>query len=250
MSKTIFLAGAGGAIGRRLVPILHRHGYAIVGTTRSRDRASILSDAGVSPVIVDVFDESAVIKAVCESQAYAIIHQLTDLSAGLEGNAGPVLRANARLRREGTRNLVNAALSAGVSRFVAQSIAWAYAAGQTPHDEEAPLDLTASGTRGISVRDGVAPLEQAVLETAGIEGKVLRYGELYGPGTWTATAKGTAPVHVDAAALAACLAVEHGTPGPYNIADAHGSVCIDKAVAELNWWPEFRLSDPAGAEPR
>jgi len=87
----------------------------------------------------------------------------------------------------------------------------------------------------------VAALESLTTATPGIDGIILRYGRLYGPGTWTPTPSGRTPVHVDAAAHAAFLAVSRGTAGVYNIADDDGSVSIAKARQELGWNPEFRL---------
>src|SRR5690606_7609608 len=139
-----------------------------------------------------------------------VIHQLTDLPPGLD----PVLMAeatqrNARIRDEGTRNLVRAATEASVRRFVAQSIAFAYAGAGLPHREEDPLAVDAEGRTGLSAR-GVASLERQVLE-APFTGIVLRYGRLYGPGTGFDRPAGAAPLHVDAAAKAAALAATHGT---------------------------------------
>jgi nucleoside-diphosphate-sugar epimerase len=151
------------------------------------------------------------------------------------------LTRNARLRREGTANLVRAARAAGARRVIAQSIAWAYAPKALPYREDDPLDVHATGDRAISVREGVVPLEAAVLGQRDFEGVVLRYGQLYGPGTWAAKPSGAMPVHVDAAAHAAFLAIDRGRPAAYNIADRDGAVAIDRAVAELAWNPEYRL---------
>ncbi|WP_206243971.1 NAD-dependent epimerase/dehydratase family protein [Novosphingobium terrae] len=241
MQHTIFLAGAAGAIGRRLIPLLTGAGHRVIGTTRSPDRADALEAAGVRPVIVDVFDGQALTRAVREAAPSIIIHQLTDLSAGLDQDPEAARRANARLRREGTANLVTAALAAGTRRMVTQSIAWAYAPGATPYREEDPLDITAQGARGMTVNEGIVPLEHATLFTPGLEGIVLRYGQLYGPGTWSEKPEGASPLHVDAAAHAAFIAVERGAPGAYNIADDGGEADNAKAVSALGWSPGFRL---------
>jgi nucleoside-diphosphate-sugar epimerase len=145
---------------------------------------------------------------------------------------------NARIRREGTRNLVDAAVAAGARRFIAQSIAWAYAPGAEPYDEDAPLDLAAEGRRAVSV-GGVVALEQAVVG-APLEGIVLRYGQLYGPGTGADVRDGASPVHVDDAARAAVLALDRGRPGVYNIAERGGAVDVGKADRELGWRAEPR----------
>lgn len=247
MSHTIFLAGATGAIGRRMIPMLVGAGHRLIGSTRSPERAAALEAAGVTPVVVDVFDAGALTEAVRQAAPEIVIHQLTDLSAGLEQDPEAARRANARLRREGTANLVSAAVAAGARRIVAQSIAWAYAPGIAPYDEDQPLDTAAEGGRATTIRDGVLPLEQAVLATPGIEGIVLRYGQLYGPGTWAQTPEGSSPLHVDAAAYAACIAVSRGAPGVYNIAEFGGEVDVRKAMAELGWSPAFRLEQAVEA---
>ena len=117
--------------------------------------------------------------------------------------------------------------------MIAQSIAWAYAPGPEPHVENDPLDSGAQGVRAISV-GGIVALERAVLE-APLEGIVLRYGQLYGPGTGTDAATGASPVHVDAATRAALLAVDRGTRGVYNIAEPNPHVDTTKARKELGW---------------
>jgi hypothetical protein len=152
----IFLAGATGAIGKRLVPLLLRAGHDVVGTTRSPTKAHALRAAGVEPVVVDVFDASALSRAVTDARADVVLHQLTDLPPGLDPTqmAEGTLR-NARMRREGTKNLVAAMHRAGVYRLVAQSIAWMYAPGPEPHSEDDPLDVYAEGTRAITAA-GVA----------------------------------------------------------------------------------------------
>ncbi len=242
MPRRIFLAGAAGAVGRRLTPLLLQAGHVVIGTTRSSEKWHALQAVGVEPVVVDVFEREALARAVVAAAPDIVIHQLTDLPPGLDpARMAAATAANARLRREGTRNLVDAALAAGVSRLIAQSIAWAYAPGASPYAEEAPLDLAAPGQRAISV-GGVAALEAAVL-SAPLSGIVLRYGQLYGPGTGIEGAHPAAAVtlHVDAAAHAAAQAVGHGAAGVYNIAEPGGSVTIDKARRELGFDPAFRL---------
>lgn len=245
MRHTIFLAGAAGVIGQRLVPLLVQNGHTVFGTTRSAARAAQLEAAGATPFIVDVFDADALLRVMAEAKPTVVIHQLTDLSGGMEADPEAARRANARLRREGTPNLVRAALAAGAKRIVAQSIAWAYAPDMPPYAEEAPLDIAAEGARGTTIREGIVPLERAVLETPGIDGVVLRYGQLYGPGTWTEMPDGASPLHVDAAAYAALLAIDHAAPGVYNVADAESEVSISKALAALSWSPDFRMASTA-----
>lgn len=172
-----------------------------------------------------------------------VIHQLTDLPPGLDpARMDEAIARNARLRREGTRHLVLAAIAAGARRLIAQSIAWAYAPGPEPHGEDDPLDAGATGARAVSV-GGVIALEEAVLNAAPLEGIVLRYGQLYGPGTGVDRPTGSAPLHVDAAAYAALLAIDRGAPGAYNIAEPNAYVATDKARSGLGWEPGLRLAD-------
>lgn len=210
----------------------------MIGTSRSAAGKATLEKLGVDGIVVDVFDRTALERAVVQAEPDVIIHQLTDLSGGTDPRS---LERNARLRREGTANLTHAARTAGVGRLIAQSIAWAYAEKELPYQEADPLDENAVGLRGISVRDGIVPLEAAVLHQDAFEGVVLRYGQLYGPGTWSADPTGASPVHVEAAAYAAFLGLDHGKTGAYNIAEPGGAVATDKAVVELGWRSDFRL---------
>jgi len=125
----VFLAGATGAVGRRLSLLLLADGHAVTGTTRSRAKEAQLRSDGVTPVVVNVFDSQALRDAVVRAKPEIVIHQLTDLTGLLEpGRRDEVLTRNARLRIEGTANLVAAAIAARARRLIAQSIAFAYAA--------------------------------------------------------------------------------------------------------------------------
>jgi nucleoside-diphosphate-sugar epimerase len=169
-----------------------------------------------------------------------VIHQLTDLPREFdEAKIAASYSKNARIRTEGTRNLIAAAQAASVRRFVVQSIAFAYPPGGEPLPESDPLNL-ADPARAVTVK-GAAEMERLVLESPGIDGIVLRYGLLYGPGSWTERAGRKPALHVDAAAQAALLAISRGAPGIYNIADDDGVVMIAKARAELGFDPTFRL---------
>ncbi|MFC0401685.1 nucleoside-diphosphate-sugar epimerase [Paraburkholderia rhizosphaerae] len=237
----IFLAGASGVIGRSLVPLLRNAGHQVTGTTRTNDGRARLETSGIDVAVVDIFDKDALEHAVSAAAPDVVIHQLTDLSAGLDpASQEETLKRNARIRREGTANLVHAARTARVKRMIAQSIAWAYASKEPPYVETDPLDVGATGTRAISISEGVVPLESAVLQQSDFEGIVLRYGRFYGPGTWSLEPDRAMPVHVDAAAHAAFLAIEHGRPGIYNIAEPQSTVSIDKAIDELGWRADFR----------
>ena len=231
----IFLAGAAGVIGRRLTPLLLAHGHSVWGATRSPDNCEFLRKLGARPVVVDVFDAEALAIAVLDAKPEIVIHQLTDLAALRDpAKRSDALARNARIRDEGTRNLVAATREAGARRLIAQSIAWAYAPGPRPYGEAQPLDTNAEGDRAVSV-GGVASLERQVLAAALMEGVVLRYGRLYGPGSGTDTPPSPPAVHVDAAAYAALLAIDRGEPGAFNIADPDDEVSTSKAYAELGW---------------
>jgi nucleoside-diphosphate-sugar epimerase len=236
----IFLAGASGAIGRRLVPLLRDAGHSITGTTRSPVKAQALRLLGAEPVVVDVFDAGALARTVGAAAPQVIIPPLPDLPSapGTPGyEAG--LERNAKLRIEGTRNLVNAAKAAGVARLIVQSIAFVYAPGEGACVETDPLDLAATGARQRTV-EGVIALEQAALEMP--QGIVLRYGFLYGPGTWFENEKRARPaLHVDAAAQAALRVVTEGARGIYNIAEDDGAVSSEKAKRDLGFDAGFRI---------
>lgn len=236
----ILVAGASGVIGRRLVPLLAASGHAVTGITRSAARAAGVRAAGAAPLVVDVFDAARLGDEVAAARPEVVVHQLTDLPDRLDPSAaGEVSARNARIRDEGTRNLVAAALRAGARRLVAQSLAWLYAPGPMPHREDDPLDTAAEGGRRVSVM-GVVALEAWVTSAPRLEGLVLRYGQLHGPGTWNARPTGSAPVHVHAAAWAAALAVTRGAPGIYNVVEDGDAVSNAKARAALGWDPALR----------
>jgi nucleoside-diphosphate-sugar epimerase len=238
----IFLAGASGVIGRRLTPLLIAAGHQVTGTTRSSEKADSLRKQGAGAIVVDVFDCTALRAAAVAARPDVVIHQLTDLPQVFDPERrGEALVRNAKLRIDGTANLVAAAQAAGARRLIAQSIAFIYAEGAEPHAESDPLTSADGDDLNALTSRGVRALEDATLHTSGIDGIVLRYGRLYGPGTWFAEASGRGPLHVDAAAQAALLAVTRGSPGIYNIAEDDGAVAIAKARKELGFNPEFRL---------
>ncbi len=233
-NKRIFLAGASGAIGRQLAPLLIAEGWQVIGTTRSVDKAPLLRDLGVEPVVVDVFDAAALRSALTNCRPEIVIHQLTDLPYALEtSKMTEALVRNARLRDEGTRNLVEAAVLAGAKRFIAQSISFIYADGPLPHSEEDPFLAETHPVYGETVV-GVASLERQVLK-APIDGIVLRYGLFYGPGTGFDAPIAPGSVQVSAAAKAAQLAITRAVPGIYNIAENDGAVSTEKAIRILEW---------------
>lgn len=234
----VFLAGATGVIGRRLVPLLRDAGHAVTGTTRSEERAAALAALGARGVVVDVYDARALLKAMSAAYPDVVIHQLTDLPDQTDPTrSAATLEANSRIRVDGTRNLMAAAQVVGARRVIAQSIAFAYAPKQGMLVETDPLDL--NGERAVTAR-GVESLEQQVLNVPGIDGVVLRYGRFYGPGTWFAQPNGPGPLHVDASAHAALLAVTRGR-GIYNIAEDDPALSSEKAKRELGFDSSFRL---------
>jgi nucleoside-diphosphate-sugar epimerase len=237
----IFLAGATGVVGRRLATLLRNEGHEVAGTTRTSAKATLLRELGAMPVVVDVFDATALAEALAAARPDVVIHQLTDLPSAPGTPGYPAAQeANRRLRIEGTRNLMQAAKHAGVRRAVAQSIAFIYAPGEGARSEDDPLDLAAEGVRQHTVQ-GIVALEREVLHTSGIAGVVLRYGYLYGPDTWYDAAPKPPSVHVDAAAHAALLAATHGA-GIYNIAEDGGAVSIAKAKRDLGFDPAYRIA--------
>ncbi len=235
----VFLAGASGAIGRRLVPQLIEAGHQVTAITRSKEKLSELYDLGAEPVLCDVFDAGRLGSVVAQAEPDAVINQLTDLPQSLNPRKlGEYYAANNRVRREGTRNLLDAARGAGVRRFLVQGAAYWYAQiGGPVKTEEAPLYLEAPAPIGPAV-ETIKEVEDAVLSADGIEGIVLRYGMFYGPGTWYAKdgdigrqvrkrrypmighGEGTYSfIHVDDAASATVAALERARPGVYNVVD-------------------------------
>ena len=234
----IFLAGAGGAIGRRLTPLLKAAGHSVVGTTRSADKAAALRALGAEPVVVDVFNAEALAAAVKAAAPQAIIHQLTDLAfAPGTPQYQEGLARNARLRIEGTRNLVDAARAANVSRMIAQSIAfYVYAPGEGARVEDDPISTDAAFAGTIK---GVMSLEKAVLSLP--EGVMLRYGFFYGPGTWSPETPRKPALHIDAAAQATVLALAKAKHGVYNIAEDDPSLSSEKAKRDFGFDAGFRV---------
>lgn len=253
----VFLAGASGALGQRLVPELVARGHSVVGTTRSQNKAGRIWDLGAKPLVVDALDRDAVVAAVVDEQPDAIVHQLTALSHVDFRRFERSFEPTNRLRTQGTDNLLAAARAAGVERFVAQSYtSWPYARTDgLVKSEDDPLDPDpAPQTR--PALDAIRHLEAVVTEAGGI---VLRYGGFYGPGTGlapdgeqlAAVRKRQFPlvgdargiwsfVHIDDAAAATVIALERGRPGIYNIVD-------DDPAPVAEWLPY--LAATAGAKP-
>jgi nucleoside-diphosphate-sugar epimerase len=176
MARRIFLAGATGVLGTRLVPLLLANGHTVAGMTRSPEKADLLRGLGAEPVVCDVYDRTALDDAVLGFRPDVVIDELTDLPDDMS-LVPSYAAANGRMWRVGCRNLLAATLTAGVSRILAQSVAW---------------ELEGDGGAA------VAEHERAVLEAGGV---VLRYGRFYGPGTYFEREPPPAPrIHVDEAA--------------------------------------------------
>jgi len=233
----IFLAGANGAIGRSLTPMLVAAGHDVTGTSRTAEGAEAIAAAGATPAMVDVFDKAAVAEAMRRARPEVVVYQVTDLRMPPgQDLADEKLEANARLRETGIRNVAAATSEVGARRLIAQSVAWLFLPGPQPHTEEDPIVPPPPAVIP-RTRQAVVDLERVTTSDPAFEGVVLRYGRLYGPGTWTADPDEPPTVHVDAAARAALLAVDHGEPGIYNIANDGGPVSNAKARRVLGWSP-------------
>jgi nucleoside-diphosphate-sugar epimerase len=260
----VFLAGATSVVGSPLVPQLVRAGHRVTAMTRSVLRGAQLEAAGADPVVCDVFDADRVREAMAAASPDAVIHQLTAMPTRLDWGNPDLFKAHNRVRAEGARILLDAALTTGAHRIVAQSIAFAYApTGDLVKDEDAALFTDAPPPLGGAIA-AVAEVEQLITGTGGIEGLVLRYGMLYGPGTYHDRLGSTAAdiiaarmalyegatglyswLHVDDAASAAVAALEQGAPGIYNVVD-------DEPAAQPEWLPvlarALRADPPPAAE--
>jgi nucleoside-diphosphate-sugar epimerase len=249
----VFVAGASGAIGSRLVPKLVERGHEVTGSSRSPEKSDQLTAHGAAPVVLDLLDSGAVLKTITAARPDAIIHQATALS-GLSQVKNPdrAFAQTNRLRTEGTDALLAAAREAGVSRFLAQSFAgWPYAREGGPvKTEEDPLDPTPVPTMHETL-DAIRHLERAALDAGGV---ALRYGGFYGSpgdaqidlvrkrrfpivgdggGVWSF-------VHLEDAAAATVLALERGATGIYNVVD-------DEPAPVREWLPA--LAETIGAKP-
>jgi nucleoside-diphosphate-sugar epimerase len=230
----VFLAGATGAIGRVLTPLLLADGHQVIGMTRSESGAAKLHDQGAEAMVCDALDADTLKDVVVASRPDAVVHQLTAIPQRLDPRKIEAqLAPTNRLRRDGTRNLIAAARAAGAERLVAQSVAFVYApVGGWIKDEEAPLDFDSPFG---PVVGAVLSLEEQVVEADGI---VLRYGYFYGPGTQFAqdglygelirrrrlpivgSGEGRwSFIHVADAAAATLAALKRGTAGVYNVVE-------------------------------
>jgi len=261
----IFVAGASGAIGKRLVPLLVENGHAVVGTTRSPEKVESLRAGGAEPAVVDLLDPEAVTAAVRSARPEVVVHEATALATTSLTNMRKFddeFAPTNRLRIEGTDHLLAAARTAGAHRFVAQSFAgWPYAREGGPvKSEDDPLDPNPPKAMRRTLA-AIGHLETVVVGAEGIEGVVLRYGGLYGPGTSLSTGEGDiyvdqirkrrfpvvggggglwSFVHIDDAVSATLAAIERGTRGIYNIVD-------DEPAPVSEWLPALAMA--VGAKP-
>ena len=257
----VFVAGATGAIGQRLVPLLIDSGHEVVGTTRTPSKTDGLRLAGATPVVLDGKDGDAVRRAVLEAEPEVVVHQMTALSGDLDFRRfAETFAETNRLRTETTDRLIEAAVGAGARRFIAQSFAgWPNEQSGGPvKTEEDPLN-TDPPKQARETLGAILHLEAVTTGTPGIEGLALRYGGFYGPGNalgkggmmLEAVVKRQMPIvgggsgiwsflHIDDAAQATALAVDRGAPGIYNIVD-------DEPAAVSEWLPY--LADVLGARP-
>jgi nucleoside-diphosphate-sugar epimerase len=249
----VFVAGASGAIGTRLVPQLIAHHHEVIGSFQSTGKNLKLRDLGATPVRLDLLDEAAVRAAVRDAAPDAIVHQATALAgAGFGRSLDRSFAATNRLRVQGTDALLAAARETGVSRFVAQSFAsfrYAHRGGsvKTEQDLLDPAPLPSTRETNAAMRH----LDDAVTAAGGI---ALRYGGFYGAaddGMLAPVRKRQFPIvgsgggmssfiHLDDAAAATVLALEHGKPGIYNIVD-------DEPAPIREWLPV--LASALGAKP-
>ena len=253
----VFVAGAGGVIGRPLVRALLAAGHDVTGTTRKPERADAIRATGAEPVVVDVFDSAALGDAVAKAKPKVVVNQLTSLPQEYDPRTIDYEPTN-RVRTEGGHNLIEAARIAGAKRFITQSIAFLYAPeGDWVKDEQGRPFTDAPGAFASGVQSMVAH-EREALEADGIESLVLRYGWFYGPGTYYAAdgsiaeqvrkrrfpivGRGeglTSFLHIEDAATATVAALDSGEPGIYNIVD-------DEPAAFGEWLPVY--ADALGAK--
>jgi nucleoside-diphosphate-sugar epimerase len=226
-------------------------GHEVTATTRRPEKAGLLARLGATPVVLDALDEQAVVAAVRDSRAEVVMSQLTELPQRYEPRKlGRWYEKTSRLRVEGTRHLLVGARAAGASRFVYQSIAFMYRlSGPGVLDEDAPVAVDAPEPFGATVRATLEG-ERLTLQTEGVEGVVLRYGQLYGAGTYfhsdgylarearrrrlpvVGRGEGVSSfLHVDDAGGAALRALSNGA-GVYNVVD-------DDPAAARDWIPAF-----------
>jgi 2-alkyl-3-oxoalkanoate reductase len=258
----IFVAGASGALGRQLVPLLAGAGHEVVGTTTSPQKLETLRALGAQPVVLDLLDAEAVGRAISEAEPEVLVHEATALS-GIGGSFrkfDETFAQTNRLRTEGTDNLLAAALAVGARKLVAQSYAgWTFAReGAAVKDEDAALDPHPASNAKETIA-AIRYLEERVVAARGLDGIVLRYGGFYGPGTsfsddgesFEAIRKRAFPIvgdgggmasfiHIEDAARATFASIERGRRGIYNV--------VDDDPAPVSEWLPY-AANVAGAKP-
>jgi 2-alkyl-3-oxoalkanoate reductase len=249
----VFVAGATGAVGKRLVPLLVASGHEVTAMIRSQEKAEAVLAAGATPAIADGLDRAAVIKAVMQAEPEVVIHHMTGLTGAQSFRRfDDEFALTNRLRTEGLDYLLEAARAVRARRLIAQSYGnWNYErTGSRAKTEEDALDSNPPANQRKSL-EAIRHLEHAVTETDDIEGIALRLGNLYGPGTGFAldgdlvrlVRKRKLPIvgegggvwsfaHVDDVATATIAAVEHGESGTFNVAD-------DEPAPVSVWLPEL-----------
>jgi nucleoside-diphosphate-sugar epimerase len=257
----VLVAGAGGALGRQLLPRLRQAGHEVVGMTRSASGREAIAATGATPVVADALDPDQVAGAVAEAEPEAIVHELTALSGALDvRHFDRDFELTNRLRTEATDHLLSAGRAVGVRRFLAQSFAgWPFArVGGPVKSEQDPLDPAPAKSMRRTL-EAIRHLEGAVTGAEWTTGIVLRYGGFYGPGTSLAPGgevtemvrKRKFPVvgdgagvwsfvHIEDAAEATVAALDRGVRGIYNIVD-------DEPAPVAEWLPA--VARGLGAKP-
>lgn len=255
----VFVAGATGAMGKQLVPRLLAAGHRVTGMTRSVSKQAALWDLGATPVVADALDPDQVAEAVAQARPDVIVHELTAISKLDMRHFDRDFALTNRLRTEGTDHLLSAARAVGARRFVAASYTgWPFArVGGSVKSEQDPLDPAPAREMRESL-GAIRYLETAVTSAEFTDAVVLRYGAFYGPGTSLAPGgeqyemvrRRKIPVvgngagvwsfiHIEDAAEATVVAVEHGERGIYNVVD-------DDPAPVAQWLPVLaqRLGAP------
>ncbi|HVT94256.1 MAG TPA: NAD(P)-dependent oxidoreductase [Bryobacteraceae bacterium] len=256
----IFLAGATGAIGKQLIPMLVAAGHSVTGMTRTAAKSASLEAMGVEPVVADALNREEVVAAVIRARPQVVVHELTAIGKMRDlRHFDREFEMTNRLRTEGTRNLLAGAVESGAAQFIAQSFTgWPnQRTGGRVKSEEDPLDSHPPKEMEQTMK-AIRELESLVLDARALVGTVLRYGGFYGPGTSLGAGGDTVEtirkrmfpifgagagvwsfLQIEDAARATHLAIERGTPGIFNI--------VDDEPAEVAVWLPY-LARAIGAK--
>lgn len=246
----VFVAGASGVVGRPLVRQLVAAGHEVTGTTSREEGKEAIAAAGAKPVVCDALDAAAVMAAVRDAAPEVVVNQLTRLPREYNPRTIDYEPTN-RVRTVGGHNLIEAARAAGARRFITQSIAFLYAPEGGPIKDESARPWTDAPEPFAAGVAAMLEHEREATQTPGLEGIVLRYGQLYGPGTYYAPDGGIAEqvrrrrfpivgrgdavfsfIHVDDAAGATVAALDRGAAGVYNVVD-------DEPAPLREWLPAY-----------